>query len=213
VGVNEQVEMTASASAAWTATGGTITPANGPKVVWTAPAAAATCSVTAAPATGTPCSVDMNALPPSERSLANPPSPRAYTAGLAGSGFVAQVTIMPTNVSFSRIEVREEAVAAVASGYYDTVLHWNGRMHKVGTWLNLDANNNGLMDTVGTHEPGSGGPFSAGDFLWAIPQSYRIAGSAGNGFPYSTGYHVQIMGGTSGREGTSKEGAVNVRAP
>jgi hypothetical protein len=155
----------------------------------------------------------MNALPPSERSLANPPSPRAYTAGLAGSGFVANVTIKPTNVSFSRIQVREETVAAVASGYYDTVLHWNGKMHPPTTWLNLDANNNGLTDTVGTNPPGSPGPFSAGDFLWAIPQSYRIAGSAGSGSVYSTGYHDQIMGGTSGREATSKEGAVSVRAP
>jgi len=204
--------MTASTSATWTSTGGTFAPASGTTVTWTAPAAATTSSVTATPASGAPCSASMNVVAPSERALVWK-SDRAYTAGLAGSGFVATVTIQPTNVSFSRIQVREESVAAVASGYYDTVLNWNGKMHPVGTWVSLDTSNNGLIDTVGTKTPGAPGPFSAGDFLWAIPQSYRIAGSTGTGTPYSTGNHVQIMGGSSGREGTSKEGASRVRAP
>lgn len=204
--------MTASASATWTATDGTFASASGATVTWTAPAAGATCSVTATPTTGTPCSVSMTVVPPSERSLVVQ-SQRAYTAGLAGSGFVAGVTIMPTNVSFSRIEVREETVNAVASGYYDTALHWNGLAHPTGTWIPLDAHNNGLIDTVGTKPPGAPGPFSAGDFLWAIPQSYRIAGSTGAGTVYSTGYHIQIMAGTSGIEATAKEGASNARAP
>jgi hypothetical protein len=212
VGVNEQVMMTASSSATWMSTGGMFAPATGTTITWTAPAAATTAVVTATPASGAPCSVSMNVVAPSERALVWK-SDRAYTAGLAGSGFVATVTIQPTNVSFSRIQVREESVAAVASGYYDSVLHWNGKMHPVGTWVGLDASNNGLVDTVGTNTPGAPGPFSAGDFLWAIPQSYRIAGSTGAGTPYSTGNHVQIMGGSSGREGTGKEGATRVRAP
>jgi hypothetical protein len=135
-----------------------------------------------------------------------------YAAANAGSGFIAQVTIRPTTVSFSRIEVREETVNSVATGYYDTVLHLNGRPHPTGTWLGLDAANNGLQDTVGLQAPGGPGPFSAGQFTWAIPQSYRKVGGAA-GTNYSTGNHVQTMAGTNGAETTSKEGASRSRTP
>jgi hypothetical protein len=214
VGVNEQVELTSSVSARWTASSGTLTPpVSGITVIWTAPDVGATSTVTATPATGAPCSVSINVLPPSHRSLANPPIDRVYSAGLAGSGFKAVVTIKPTNVSFRRIQVWEEAVNAVASGYYDTVLHWNGLPHPPTKRVTPDAANNGLLDTIGTEEPGTPGPFSTGKFVWAIPQHYRIIGNTGNGVHYSTGYHVQLMTKTDGTEGTTKEGASRGRVP
>jgi hypothetical protein len=215
VGINEQVELTASAASAWTASAGTLSATSGTTVTWTAPSTGATSRITATPpaATGSPCTVSIRAIPPSRRSLSNPPTPRSYSAGLAGSGFVADVTILPTNVSFSRIEVREEAVAGVATGYYKDVLGWDGLMHPAGGWIVPNASNGGMRDTVGTNPPGSPGPFSSGDFLWSIPQHYRILGSSGGGTFYSTGNHIQIMGGSSGREGTGKEGAVNTRMP
>ena len=212
VGVNEQVEMTSSVSATWTASAGSVTPARGTRVTWTAPPTGATCSITATPATGSPCSVSMTAIPPSARSLTKQ-SGRSYTAGLAGSGFVARVTIIPQNVSFSRIEVREESVNAVATGYYNKVLHWNGLSHPTGSWIRLNASNSGIIDTVGTNPPGTSSPFSAGTFSWPIPQSYRIAGSSGGGNVYSTGTHTQVMAGSNGAETTSKEGASRSRTP
>lgn len=212
VGVNEQVEMTASASVTWTASNGTFPPpASGATAIWTAPDVGATASVTATPASGNPCSVSMKVLPPARRSLVKS-SDRAYTAGLAGSGFQAIVTIMPTNVSFTRIQVWEEAVNAIATGYYDTVLGWNGLPHPPTAPLIPDASNNGLIDTIGTNEPGSPGPFSVGSFLWAIPQHYRIVGSTGS-IRYSTGNHAQSMLGPTGVEGTAKEGASRGRVP
>jgi hypothetical protein len=123
------------------------------------------------------------------------------------------VTINPTNVSFTRIQVWEGAVNAVASGYYDTVLHWNGFPHPPTQPLVPNASNGGLIDTVGTNEPGSPAPFSTGKFVWAIPQLYRIVGSSGTGTQYSTGVHVQVMTGGNGIEGTAKEGASRGRAP
>jgi hypothetical protein len=149
---------------------------------------------------------------PTSRSL-TVTSLRTYTAGRSGSGFVASVVVNPTDVSLSRLEVREEAVAATATGYYDTVLGWNGTMHPVGAWLPLNAANGGLQDTVGTNPPGGPPPFSFGTFVWPIPQSFRAAGG-GTGTVYSTGTHMQVMvWGTTGTEGTSKEGASASRTP
>ena len=211
VGVNEQIEMTASASAKWTASSGTVTPhASGVTAIWTAPDVGATSSVTATPATGAPCSVSITVIPPTRRSLVKS-SDRAYTAGLAGSGFKAVVTIMPTNVSFTRIQVWEEDVNAVATGYYDTVMGMNGLRHPPTPPLVPNASNSGLIDTIGTNPPGSPGPFSFGRFLWAIPQHYRI-GSTGS-IPYSIGHHTKVMIGIIGAEVTAKEGAIRGRTP
>lgn len=209
VGVNERVKMTAPAAVTWTASDGTIVAA-GTGATWTAPATAATSTITATPVKGAPCSVAMRAIPPTRLALRKQ-SNQSYTAGLAGSGFLAEVKINPLNVSFSRIEVREEAVNAVATGYYDTTLGWNGSSHPTGSWNGLDSMNDGLVDTVGTRPPGTASPFSAGTFTWPIPQSYRIVGGSG-GAVYSTGIHKQVMAGT-GNETTSKEGASNSRAP
>jgi hypothetical protein len=154
----------------------------------------------------------MTAAVPTARRLTMT-SARAYAAGRSGSGFVAGVVVNPTDVSLSRIEVREESVAATATGYYDTVLGWNGIMHPVGTWLALNAANGGLTDTVGTNPPGGPPPFSAGTFRWPIPQSFRAAGTGGGGSVYSTGTHLQVMSGATGAETTSKEGESVSRTP
>ena len=212
VGVNEQVEMTASASATWTASSGAVAPATGTTVTWTAPGAPAAATVTATPAAGGPCSVPMTAIQPSRRSLVKD-TDRAYDPGKAGSGFSAIVTIQPTSVSFTRTELREETANGVAHGYYDTVLHWNGIVHPATAWLAPNAGNSGLIDGIGTRSPGSPGPFSKGDFGWAIPQSYRTAGTTGAGSNYSTAFHTQVMINTSGSEGTHKEGASRGRTP
>lgn len=213
VGVNEQVRITASAAAAWTASSGKISTANGAATVWTAPETGGASTITATPASGAPCSITMTTIAPTSRSLTKTSDVGGYAAANAGSAFVAKVTIKPTNVSFSRIEVREESVNAVATGYYDTSLHWNGMAHpQTASWLALDANNSGLQDTVGTQAPGAPPPFSAGQFRWAIPQSYRVVGGA-TVTHYSTANHVQTMGGASGAETTSKEGASRSRTP
>jgi hypothetical protein len=212
VGVNERVEMTASEAVNWSASGGTVAPATGTSTIWTAPITGGSCTVTGTPTGGgSACTVSMDVEAPNRRDL-TVTSPQGYSAGQAGSGFFANVVVAPTRVSFSRIEVREDAVAAKATGYYDTVLGWNGAMHPVGTWLPLDAANNGLSDRIGTVPPGTPPPFSKGRFHWPIPQRYRLPGSGG-GFKYSTGDHIQDMAGATGEETTSKEGATRTRTP
>jgi phage-related protein len=206
VGVNEQVELTASTSVTWTATCGKLLPTGGTTAIWTAPDKKSRCTVNATPAMGASrCSVTLSVIPPSARALTKNHD-RGYTAGLAGSGFEAKVVIVPTNVSFSRIQVREDTVTSTANGYYDKVLHWNGIAHPVGKWLPVDGTNSGIIDTVGTNPPGSPGPFSKGTFHWPIPQQYRVPGT-GSAIKYSTGDHVQDMTGSTGEETTTKEGA------
>jgi hypothetical protein len=169
--------------------------------------------ITATPAAGSPCFAIILAIPPTELSLAIKQDLQ-YPPGRAGSGFVADASILPLNVSFSQIEVREESVPAVATGYYDTVLHENGVVHPPSPqWKRLNANNGGFTDTVGAKWPGSQTPFSFGTYLWAIPQTWRIAGSGGSGIYYSTADHTETMADSSGTEITSKGGATRTRTP
>lgn len=215
VGVNERVEMTVTgAPATWVASSGTITPIVGNTVVWTAPDTSGPSLITATQPTGSSCSVAMIVLSPASALLTRK-TDVGYTAGLAGSGFVADLTVMPISVSFSRIEVMEGSVAAVATGYYDVVLGWNGAIHPptAGGFKPVNSRNGGLRDTVGSRAPGTPTPFSKGDFLWKIPQIFRVTGNSGTGTTYSTGDHLQDMVGTSGEETTSKEGASRNRTP
>jgi hypothetical protein len=213
VGVNERVEMTASTSSNWSASHGTVSPAVGNPTTWTAPERkASSCTITAKPVAGaSPCKVKMSAVAPTKMHLTHD-TDQGYTAGLAGSGFFAKAEILPLNVSFTRIEIREDTVKAKASGYYDKVLHWNGKPHKLGGWATPNSKNSGLKDTVGTVPPGTPPPFSQGHFLWAIPQQYRVMGGS-TIIKYYTSDHVQDMTGPTGEETTTKPSASRKRIP
>jgi hypothetical protein len=212
VGVNEIVLVTASAPATWSATGGTIS-ATGASGSWLSPASAkpVSCSVTATPAIGSPCSIDFQVIPPRERTMTKT-TDRAYTAGLAGSGFEATALILPLNVSFSGIQVREETVAGEATGYYKDVLGWDKGMHPTGKWSRVDAANNNVKDTIGTLPPGTPGPFGIGTFFWPIPLTWRTPNDPKR-YPYGTADQIQVMLDSSGAEITSKEGADRARTP
>lgn len=215
VGVNEEVELSSSGPAAWTASVGTVTIAGG-KTTWTAPGAAGLATLTAAPASGSAVTVAMTVVPPTSRALTLDTN-RTYDPDRSGSGFFAKVVIQPTTVSFKRTEFREETVNAVATGYYKTVMGWDGMAHPVTSWISPDAANSGLLDKIGTNSPGGPKPFSSGSFLWAIPQSFRTPG-VGAGTVYSTARHLQTMfsfpmGLAAGAETTSKEGASRMRIP
>ncbi|HQR52370.1 MAG TPA: hypothetical protein PLZ79_03810 [Burkholderiales bacterium] len=215
VGVREEVAIGASVAASWTVSDGTYVAFSVDRIIWTAPPLAANCTITATPTdpkTASPCTVSFEVVPPSGRALARERD-LAYTSNLAGSGFVAGVTILPTDVSFSRIEVREEEALGVATGYYDSVLGWNGKKHGATSWTVPGGQNIRMVDTVGTELPGSPGPFSKGTFDWEIPQTYRSIGSTQSIPPYAKANHSQEMFGVSGAEGTFKEGAGRGRRP
>jgi len=213
VGVKEEVAIASSVPSAWTASDGTFTTFSDRVILWTAPVLAAKAVITATPAGGgAPCSVTMEVVPPSSRQLVKK-TDRPYDAGLAGSGFEADATILPTEVSFNRIEVREEEAIGVATGYYDKVLLWNGKKHPVGAWVVPDPAVRIIRDGVGSPSPGTPGPFSKGTFEWPIPQTYRPVGSTAQPIEYSKASHFQEMLWTSGAETTTKEGAGRARRP
>jgi hypothetical protein len=137
---------------------------------------------------------------------------RPYTSGLAGSGFETAALILPLNVSFSGIMVREETVAGEATGYYKDVLKWDKGMHPTGTWARVDAKNNNVKDTIGTDPPGTPGPFGIGTFHWPIPLTWRHPDDPKT-CPYGTADQMQVMKDRSGTETTSKEGADRKRTP
>ena len=71
VGVNEEVTISASAPSTWSATAGTII-GTGASIFWLSPASSAkpvSCSVTATPATGSPCSINFQVIPPREQKM------------------------------------------------------------------------------------------------------------------------------------------------
>jgi hypothetical protein len=212
VAVNEIVLLTASASSTWSATAGKIN-ATGTSGTWVSPASAkpVTCTVKATPATGAPCSIDFHVIPPRGQQMTKT-ADRAYTAGLAGSGFETAALILPLNVSFSGITVREEKVAGEATGYYKDVLKWDKGMHPEGKWARVDAKNNNVKDTIGTPPPGTHGPFGSGTFYWPIPLTWRHPDDT-KPIPYGTADQMQVMMDASGAEVTSKEGAERLRTP
>jgi hypothetical protein len=214
VGVNEIVMMTASTPSTWSATAGTII-ATGASAssAWVSPASAkpVSCSVTATPPTGSPCSINFLVIPPRERKMTKT-TDHAYTAGRAGSGFEATALILPLNVSFSGIKVREETIDGEATGYYKNVLGWDKGKHPRGKWNRVDAKNNNVKDTIGTKPPGTRGPFGIGTFFWPIPLTWRTPNDPKT-FPYGTADQIQVMTDSRGSEITSKEGADRARTP
>jgi len=124
--------------------------------------------VKATPVTGSPCSIDFQVIPPREQKMTKT-TDRSYTAGLAGSGFETTALILPLNVSFSGIMVREETVAGEATGYYKDVLNWDKGMRPTGKWVRVDAKNNNVKDLIGSDPPGTPRPFGVGRFHWPIP--------------------------------------------
>ena len=161
--------------------------------------------------------IQYTVIEPEGNVLSNPPVPQVYEPKKAGSGFRAKVTIQPTFVCFSGIKTQEQVAIGAATGYYDVTLGWNGMQHPQTTfWIPIDNLNHwaGFVDKVGTLAPaGSRKPFSAGTFIWNIPQRYRSA-VAGRSHYYATIRHEQDMvSGPSGKETTSKGGASHTRTP
>jgi hypothetical protein len=217
VGVCEEVTISVIPAinvANWQVTGGgTVSlPTAGNSTTFTAGDTGGTSVITATFPGGATCKLTLTVIAPSGATLTNP-VPIAYAAGRAGSGFVATVTIQPTNVCFGNIQMQEQTATAATNGYYSLI--WSGLVHPQGTWNNINDSNSGIQDTVGTLAPGISPPpaFTQGTFRWSIPWHYRKKGSTGNGALFSTLDHVQSMSGALGEETTSKGGASRTRTP
>ena len=100
--------------------------------------------------------------------------------------FIGDAYLRPTDVSFSRVLVREASAAAIATGFLGQL---NGLPHDAGSLCAVGAGDS----TFGSRLNIPGGdkvdtgvrfpPFSEGDFLWQIPWEFTVDGSPLNSSP------------------------------
>lgn len=97
----------------------------------------------------------------------------------ASAGFQGYSYILPKDVSFKNLEIREGSALASSSGFYSTQ---NGDPHAIGPWIPVASCDiatgctDSTIDTVQSAPKGP--PYSDGDFLWPIPWEYRVGTAA-----------------------------------
>jgi len=120
-------------------------------------------------------------------------------------GFLGNIFLEPTDVSFANVTFGEGTVNAVASDFYANL---NGSPHPQNNFGGVGGCNvtTGCLvfqfDEVYTGTKGP--PFSIGDFLWAIPWQYWVGSAARTQF--ATANHHQFTDAT-GKASIEKAGA------
>ena len=188
--------------------GGTLTGGNDGLGTYTAPGTAATVVLRLEVASGASQGKGQNytitIVAPSGAHMTRVSGLR-HTNGLAGVGFRGNIFLEPADVSFANLSFTEGSVAGVGSGFY---ARHNGRIHAttsspvtIGSCnVTTGCRVNGT-DTVDTGDDGP--PFSAGDFLWAIPWRYHVGSSI---TAFTTANHHQTAD-AAGKTTIEKAGA------
>jgi hypothetical protein len=131
-----------------------------------------------------------------------------HVNGTWSCAFLGEIFLLPTDVSFTNILMREGSVPAVASGYLaslDGQVHDAGPLCSVGTGdIAAGCKVNIQEDKVVTGILAPPPPFSDGDFLWEIPWEYSVGNSALQVF--TTAQH-HATADTNGQATISKKGA------
>jgi len=128
-----------------------------------------------------------------------------HTTGTAGVGFLGNIFLEPATVSFAGITFGEGTVNAVASGFYAS---FNGLAHPADAFSSVGScsSTSGCLisptDMVDTND--KSGPFSIGDFLWAIPWQYFVG--SGSRTTFTTANHHQFTD-AAGKASIEKAGA------
>jgi hypothetical protein len=93
-----------------------------------------------------------------------------HRVGFAGVGYLGNIFLEPTDVSFANVSFGEGTVNAVTSGFY---ANSNGLPHPQDSFGGVGGCNVVTRCLVTPHDQVDSGdkgpPFSGGDFLWAIP--------------------------------------------
>lgn len=204
IGVCEEVSITINlaTSVTWSLTGGgTLSSTSGTSTVFTAGDSPTTSKVTATLSNGEKCEVEYTVIAPSGVSMTKVANSKKHVNGTASCGFLANITITPTTVSFGNIEGQEQAVAPVVTGFYSTFT----QNHAQGGWFSVGQDNIvGGQDQIfsGNKAP----PFSVGTYVWAIPWHYRCAGTSGAGTEFKVVNH-SVSATATGKVTMSKAGA------
>ena len=211
VGVRERVEMTSSSPATWSAIHGTVAPARGTTVVWTAPAAGVTSVVRATLVTGKQCVRFMHVVAPKGLSMIKATS-HPLTPGTAGACMVTNVTVHPLSVCLGATQWLEvPGPATKVSGYFTKFSPAALYHHPNPGYLPFNDSNTGLRDHAAWHAVP--GPYSTGQFQWDIPNRYKVDGEPdSSGRLFTTTTQIFTMD-SSGAMTISKAGASVSRSP
>jgi hypothetical protein len=129
IGVGEDVRLTfrsartnGPAIAKWSKNGsGTLSTNSGAEVVYTAGDRAGTTVITAQGPSGESCSILFTVVEPEEVFLKMVPGSEFHVKGILSAGFLARWYVTPSDVSFSKIQIRELDALAPATGGLEPV--------------------------------------------------------------------------------------------
>jgi hypothetical protein len=201
-GVGELIDLSFSASAGETADGmgglkwfiaqglGTLTDlgANNGMALYAAPDSAALVTLVLKTVGGdnpgtVVATADITIIEPNDARVIQKPGTNILHVNETWScAFLGEIFLLPTDVSFTNILMREGSVSAVASGYLASL---NGQIHDASPLCSVGAGDiavgckvNILEDKVVTGILTPPPPFSDGDFLWEIPWEYSVGNSS-----------------------------------
>jgi hypothetical protein len=106
-----------------------------------------------------------------------------YGNGVAGAGMQLNVTLQPTTVSFSQVQIYEVGEdASSISGYFNSHPPLSHTVSGANVWHGVYCNN--LIDDFdycnyyGNDSQHLPPPWSAGSFTWQIPALWRVVGDS-----------------------------------
>jgi hypothetical protein len=119
--------------------------------------------------------------PGDARMVQKPGTNILHVNGTWSCAFLGEIFLLPTDVSFTNILMREGSVPSVASGYLaslDGQMHDSSPLCSVGTGDSAaGCKVNILEDKVVTGVLSPPPPFAEGDFLWDIPWEFSVGSS------------------------------------
>ncbi len=215
LGVGESAVLTYSLGAAtWSISppdpeGGSLSSTSGSSVTYTAPDRSANVTITA---TGGGCTktITFTIVEPSGIRMERRPGTRGnHTHNTASVGFIADIYVLPANVSFENCSYREEEVNAVGTGCFQQFYATNN----VGHHPNPSPIPIGppISDTSGSKVNGydkiaASGDKCDGGWTWSIPWLFRVGGGIDKQF---TNVDQVVTITASGAATISKAGASN----
>ncbi|MDQ3818407.1 MAG: hypothetical protein M3362_12135 [Acidobacteriota bacterium] len=137
-----------------------------------------------------------------------------YPAFSAGAGMRLEWRVYPLNVSFSRIQTREDkGGASNITGYFSAFNEKNLEHSPFEGWLHVLEDNKVVWGDTAATKPGTlPMPWKEGSFQWVIPNRYRCNGSSGDGYIFTDtlqSFHINAKGTVT----VSKETEIVRRSP
>jgi hypothetical protein len=203
IGVGEEVAVSFSqGSARWTTTGGTLAPAEGNTVIFTAPDRTSSVTITA---TGRRCTATLTFTviePCAVFQRRVPGTGVRHTHNKPNIGMMMNVYLPPDTVNFYNVETIEEEVDAIDTGCYAAI---STRTHSPSTTPDTCTQNvvSGLGTRVNARDeaysgyPAGSPPFTPGCRLWNIPVKFRVGSGAWRHFTVVAQIHVLGSDGTT----------------